>query len=330
MSDLSVSYLGVDLKNPVVVAASTFSSKIESIKQIEAAGAGALVIRSLFEEQVMHEVQQMEDELSVGAEVYAEALTYMPMLEHAGAREHLMWIEKTREAVQMPLVGSVNAVSAGKWISYAKELSETGVNALELNVYAIEADPAVSGGDVEKRLFDTFDAVKAVVNIPIAVKLSPYYSSIANVVAGLENRGAAGVVLFNRFLQPDIDIDGEIAQKDRTLSTAAEMLLPLRWIGLLHGRVKLDLIANTGVETAEDVVKYLLAGATAVQTAAALYRFGIDHVSSLVDGLDAWMKGKGYSDLAEFRGKVSQRDHEGSLHAFERAQYVEYILSQKG
>jgi dihydroorotate dehydrogenase (fumarate) len=329
MSDLSVSYLGINLKNPIVVAASTFSSNIDSIKQIEGAGAGALVVRSLFEEQIMHEVGQMEEALASGSEAYAEALSYMPMLEHAGAREHLMWVEKTREAVDMPLIGSVNAVSAGKWTDYAKQFAETGVNALELNVYAVEADPALPGADVEKRLFDMFEAVKAVVDIPIAVKLSPYYSSIANVVTELEKRGAAGVVLFNRFLQPDIDVENETALKDRSLSSAAEMRLPLRWIGLLHGRVGLDLIANTGVETPEDVVKYLLAGATGVQVASALYRFGIDHLSTLIDGLDAWMKAKGYHDLAAFRGKVSQRDQEGSLHAFERAQYVDFILSQK-
>lgn len=327
MSDLTTSYMGIKLANPVVVASSTFSGRIETIKKVQDLGAGAMVIRSLFEEQVIHEVAQMEDVLLTGAESYAEALTYLPMLEHAGAREHLMWVEKARAAVKMPLIGSVNAVHAGKWVDYARQMAETGVDALELNVYAVEADPEVSSADVEARMFETFEAVRNVVKIPIAVKIGPFYSGLAHVVSELEKRGATGVIMFNRFLQPDIDVDTEQLQKARGLSRSADMRLPLRWIALLYGRVGLDLIGNTGVESAQDIVKYLLAGATAVQVASALYRDGIDSLASLIKGVDEWMARKGYAAIEDFRGKVSQRDLEGNLFTFERAQYVDFLLS---
>lgn len=326
MSNLTTSYMGIQLANPVVVAASTFSGKIDTIRKIQDLGAGALVIKSLFEEQVLHEVGEMEEALLTGAENYAEALTYMPMLEHAGAREHLMWVEKAREAVKMPLIGSVNAVHAGKWVDYARQMAETGVDALELNVYAVEADPERSSASIEKRLFETFDAVRGAVKIPVAVKLSPFYSGLAHVVSELERRGAAGVVLFNRFLQPDINPETETLEKAKGLSHAADMRLPLRWIALLYGRVGLDLIGNTGVENAADIVRYLLAGSTAVQVASVLYRNGVDVLPSLINGVDAWMSRKGYAAIEDFRGKVSQRDFEGSLFNFERAQYVDFLM----
>lgn len=330
MSDLTTTCMGLSLRNPVVVASSTLSSRVESIQQAEELGAGALVIRSLFEEQVNYESAKMEEALQAGAESFAEALSYLPMLQHAGAREHLMWVEKARAAVKMPLIGSLNATTGGKWVDFARQMAGTGVNAIELNVYAVETDAKQTAADVEQRLFATFEAVRAAVKLPVAVKLSPFYSSLPNVVAGLEKRGAAAVVLFNRFLQPDIDIKTESLQKQMGLSRSDEMRLPLRWVALLHGRTKLDLIASTGVEQPADVVKYLLAGATAVQTCSALYRHGLPHLKTLVDGVNAWMKEKGYARVADFRGKVSQGHVGGNLFDFERAQYVGFLLSQKG
>ncbi len=327
MSNLATTYMGIELANPVVVAASTFSAQIDTVREIADLGAGALVIKSLFEEQVLHEVGEMEDVLTAGSESFAEALTYLPLLEHAGAREHLVWIERTRAAVKMPLIGSVNAVHAGKWADYARQMAETGVDAIELNVYAVEADPARNGADVENRLFETFEAVRSVVRIPVAVKLSPFYSGMAHVIGQLEKRGANGVVLFNRFLQPEIDIETETVGRAKGLSRRDDMRLPLRWIALLYGRVGLDLIGNTGVEDASDIVRYLLAGATAVQVASALYRGGVGALPALSDGVSAWMAGKGYGSIGDFRGKVSQKDMAGNLYTFERAQYVDYLLS---
>ena len=330
MSELNTSYMGVPLANPVVVAASTLSANLDTIKKAEEVGAGALVIRSIFEEQISHEIGEMEDALSTGSEAYAEALSYLPMLEHAGAREHLMWIEKAREAVKMPLIGSINAVSGGKWVDYAKHIADTGIDALELNAYSVEADMTRNSADVEHDLYEMFEAVKDVIDLPIALKLSPFYSSISNVVAELESRGAKGVVLFNRFLQPDINVETEQLENSMSWSRREDTRLPLRWMALLYGRVNLDLIGNTGIEEAEDVIKFILAGATAVQVAGSLHRKGIDHITRLVAGLESWMDAKGYSDLSAFRGKVSQKDVETNLLNYERAQYVGFILSQKG
>jgi dihydroorotate dehydrogenase (fumarate) len=330
MSNLQTTYLGIPVASPIVVASSTLSANVDRIRRMEDLGAGAVVVRSIFEEQIQYEVGKMEDVLAAGAESYPEALSYLPILEHADAREHIMWVEKTREAVKLPLIGSVNAVSGGKWADYAKQLAAAGVNAIELNVYAVEADPARTGRDVEARLYETFEAVRNAVKLPIAVKLSPFYSALSNVVAELEARGAQGVVCFNRFLQPDIDVESETLRRQMSWSRAEEMRLPLRWIALLAGRVKLDLIASTGVEQATDVAKYLLAGAQVVQVASTLFRDGVDSLAMLNKGLHAWMDDKGYASLADFRGKVSQRDFEGNLFSFERAQYVDFLLSQKG
>lgn len=329
MSELNTSYMGIPLANPVVIAASTLSADLNTIKKAEDVGAGALVIRSIFEEQIRHEVGEMEDALSTGSEAYAEALSYLPMLEHAGAREHLMWVEKAREAVKMPLIGSVNAVSGGKWVDYAKQLADTGIDALELNTYAVEADMTRSSADVEHGLYQMFEAVSDAIDLPIAVKLSPFYSSISNVVAELESRGAKGVVLFNRFLQPDINVETEQIENSMNWSRREDARLPLRWTALLYGRVNLDIIGNTGIEEPEDIIKFILAGATAVQVAGSLYRKGIDHVAQLIAGLESWMVAKGYNDLSAFRGKVSQKDVEANLLNYERAQYVGFILSQK-
>jgi len=330
MSELSTTYMGIPLQNPIVVAASSFSSNIDRIRQIEDLGAGALVIKSLFEEQIRYESKKMEEALAVGAESFAEALSYMPMLEHSGARQHVLWVERTRAAVKMPLIASVNAVTGGGWVEYARQLADAGVNGLELNVYAVEADAERTGAEVEQRLYETVESVRAAVKLPLAVKLSPFYTATANVVAGLQQRGADGVVLFNRFLQPDINVRMEAIRRHMTLSRAEDARLPLRWIALLYGRVDLDLIANTGVDQPEDVIKYLLAGAQAVQVAGALYRHGLPHIGVLRDGLAAWMQEKGYKSLADFRGKVSQKASRSSLYDFERAQYVDFLLSQKG
>ena len=329
MSNLSTSYMGIELANPVVVASSTLSANVDTIRSLEEAGAGAVVVRSLFEEQIHFEVAQMEDALAVEAEAHAEALSYLPMLEHAGAREHLMWVEKTRDSVKVPLIGSVNAASSGRWVDYAKQLTETGIDALELNVYAVPSDMAATAADVEQRLYETFEAVREVVDIPIAVKLSPFYSSVGNVVSELQARGAAAVVLFNRFLQPDIDIDAEKPLRNVSSSRQDDMRLPLRWIALLYGRVDLDLVANTGVQQGADVVKCILAGAGAVQVAGALYAHGPGHIATMLEDLTRWMEAKGYTSLDDFRGKVSQKDAGDQRFNFERAQYVGFILSQQ-
>lgn len=327
MASLSTRYMGLPLKSPVVVGACSLSGKIDNIRRIEAAGAGALVIKSIFEEQILHDIKDFDDMLSKGSESFAESLNFFPTVQHAGAREHLMWVEKSRKAVDMPLVGSINAVTPGNWVEYARQLVETGVDALELNVYAVEANLDRTSHEIEQQLYDTFQAVKSVSRIPVSVKLSPFYSSIGNVVKELEARGAASVVLFNRFLQPDIDIDTESSKCEMTMSSPQEMRLPLRWVALLHGNVSIDIAANTGVSDSADIVKYLLAGATVVQVASVLYKQGIAVISDLNAGIEAWMDRKGYSSIAGFRGNVSVKDRRQNAYAFERAQYLDFLLS---
>ena len=329
MADLSTTYMGIKLKNPVMVAACALSNKVDNIRRAEDAGAGGLVIRSLFEEQIRHELGDFEDALETGANAYSEAASFFPEIEHGEAKEHLFWVERAREATEMPLIASLNATSPGKWVEYAKQLAETGVNGLELNCYSVEADIDRSATEVETRLMDTFEAVRAEVSLPISVKLSPFYTSVGNVVKELEARGANGVVMFNRFLQPDLDPDREEVLNEMTYSSAMEMKVPLRWIALLYGRVMEDMAANTGVMEARDVVKFLLAGATVVQVASCLFRNGIGHLETLVTGLNEWMENKNYALVEDFRGKLSQRGFEGDTVMYERAQYLDFLMSRQ-
>ncbi len=328
MSSLKTTYMGIELEAPIVVAASSISSLIDRVKLAEQAGAGLLVIRSLFEEQIQMEALRMEDQLSVGADSFPEALSHFPELEHGGAQEHLMWVEKTRADVDLPLIASLNAISPGAWIDYAKQLEATGVDGLELNVYAVATNPKQAGSDIEKTLYETVQAVKAEVKIPVAVKLSPFYTSVANVVHELDKHGADAVVLFNRFLQPDIDLATESLKQEMVYSSDEELKLPLRWVALLYGRVKADLALNTGVHSGLDAAKALLAGAQIVQVASALLENGIPYLSTMLRELEGWMEAQGYEKLDDFRGKLSQKKVDDPF-AFERAQYVKLLMSQK-
>jgi dihydroorotate dehydrogenase (fumarate) len=328
MTDLKTTYMGIPLESPLVVAASSISGMVDRVKRAEEAGAGALVIRSLFEEQILLDALKFEEALDVGRDSYAEALSYFPEIRHGQAAEHLMWVEKTRAAVKMPLIASLNAVSKGTWTSYARQLEGTGVDGLELNVYTVAGDLSKKGAAIEEDLYETVEAVKAEVKIPLAVKLSPFYTSTANVSTELDQRGAAALVLFNRFLQPDIDANTESLRSEMVLSSPEEMKLPLRWIALLYGRIHADLAITTGVHSGLDAAKALLAGATVVQTAAALLKNGIPFLSTMLRQLEGWMAERGYSRLEDFRGKLSQKNAADPT-AFERAQYVHLLMSQK-
>jgi dihydroorotate dehydrogenase (fumarate) len=328
MADIKTTYMGIPLETPLVVAACSISSMIDKIKMAEHAGAGALVIRSLFEEQILFDALKMEDALSVGADAFPEALTYFPDLKHGEAEEHLMWIEKTRREVKMPLIASLNAVSFGAWVKFARQLEATGVDGIELNVYALATDPRKTAKKIEAELYEVVEAVLGEVQIPVAVKLSPFYTATVNLAHELDKRGVAALVLFNRFLQPDIDPETESLHNEMVLSSAQELRLPLRWVALLYGRVKTDLALNTGVHSGLDAVKALLAGATVVQTASALLRNGIPYLSTMLRELENWMDAKAYERLVDFRGSMSQKEVEDPF-AFERAQYVNLLMNQK-
>jgi dihydroorotate dehydrogenase (fumarate) len=328
MTDLTTSYMGIALTSPLVVAASSISGMIDRVRLAEQAGAGALVIRSLFEEQVQVDALKVEESLRIGAESYAEAASYFPDVPAGTADEHLHWIEKTREAVKIPLIASLNGATPGGWIHYAKQLEGTGVDGLELNVYAVAANPRHGAGQIEHELLELVGAVRGETKLPLAVKLSPFYTSVSHVAHSLDGLGVDALVLFNRFLQPDIDPTSETLVTEMVLSTPDELRLPLRWTALLYGRIRAQVALSTGVHSGLDAVKALLAGAQVVQTASALLQHGIPYLSTMLRQIEGWMGEHEYARLKDFRGKLSQKESPDPF-AYERAQYVRLLSSQK-
>jgi dihydroorotate dehydrogenase (fumarate) len=325
MADLTTDYLGLSLPSPLVLASSALSNRIENLQAAEGHGAGAVVLRSLFEEQLEAAATALEEELSRGAESNPEARTYFPP-QRVGPHEYLSLLDKAKRTLEIPVIASLNCAAPGSWTEYAREIEQAGADALEVNVYAVEADPARSAAEVEQRYVDAVAGVRDAVRIPVAVKLSPYFTSLANFAARLDALGVNGLVLFNRFLQPDLSLERMAAAPAMTLSSPAEALLPLRWIGILHGRIRAHLAASTGVYDAQGALKQLLAGAQVVQLASTLVKNGIPHMGRMLAGIDDWIDRRGTS-LDEARGSLSQRAVQDPG-AFERAQYVHLILSQ--
>ncbi len=326
MADLTTEYLGLQLPSPLILASSALSNRIENLEAAEGHGAGAVVLRSLFEEQIEATNTVLEEAASKFADSNPEARTYFPP-QRVGPHEYLSLVQRAKKSLGIPVIASLNCCAPGSWTGYARQIAEAGADALEVNVYAVEADPSLPGSEVERRYVEAVAGIKAAVKIPVAVKLSPYFTSLANVVAQLQQTGVAGVVLFNRFMQPDISLERMAPQSTMSLSTTAEALVPLRWIGLLHGRVQLDLAASTGVHDSAGAVKQLLAGATVVQLASTLARNGVPYLGKVRQGIEEWMEKRGHSTIDEFRGTLSQKQI-SDPGAFERAQYVHLILSQ--
>jgi len=305
--DLSTRYLGLSLANPLLAAASPLSWTLDGIRYLAGAGVGAVVLYSLFEEQLRREAERNARLAVQGAESYAESLTFFPAdadQDH-GARRYLRLLENAAASVEVPLIGSLNGTTPGGWVGYARSMQDAGAAAIELNIYYLPGDVHITGRDVEQRHLDVLAQVKDAVTVPVAVKLSPYFSATADMARRLDEAGADGLVLFNRFLQPDIDCENLTTDHRLTLSTSAEARLPLTWITLLHGRVRASLAATSGVEQAADVVKYLLAGADVVQSASALLRHGAGHASALLEGVRDWMRRKGYTAISEVRGMLA-------------------------
>ncbi|HVP67667.1 MAG TPA: dihydroorotate dehydrogenase-like protein [Anaeromyxobacteraceae bacterium] len=326
MADLSTRYMGLKLPSPLVVASSSLSNKIENFQAAEASGAGAIVLRSLFEEQIEAAESEIEEAISFQADANPEARSYLPP-QRIGPREYLRLIDKAKKTVRIPVIASLNCAAPGSWSEYARQLEEAGADALEVNIYAVGADPAVSGEEIERQYLEIVRSVRDAVKLPIALKVSPFFTSFANVAKKFDDAGVNALVLFNRFLQPDVDLDRMALHSSMQLSHSWEMLLPLRWTAILYGRVRADLAASTGVHDGAGVVKMLLAGATVVQLAATLLRNGISHLAALRGDLDDWMERGRYSGLDDFRGSLSQKEAKDPR-AFERAQYVNLILSQ--
>jgi dihydroorotate dehydrogenase (fumarate) len=326
MADLKTRYLGLSLPTPLVVASSALSNRLENLQAAEGHGAGAVVLRSLFEEQLEAENTAMEEVLAASANSSPEARSYFPP-QRIGPHDYLSLVERAKQVLHVPVIASLNCCAPGSWTGYARDIASAGADALEINLYAVEADPAVSGAEVERRLVEIVAAIRATVKLPIAVKLSPYFSSLAYLAAQLQRAGAQGLVLFNRFLQPDISLEQLAPHSVMTLSSPAEALLPLRWMGLLHGRVQLDLAASTGVHDAPGALKQILAGAQVVQLASALVKNGVPYLGKMLQGMEEWLDRRGHASVAEIRGTLSQRSV-SDPGSYERAQYVHLILSQ--
>lgn len=326
MADATTKYLGLDLPSPLVLASSTISNRVDALEAAEGYGAGAVVLRSLFEEQIESEQTALDDELARGHDSNPEARTYFPP-QRVGPHDYLRLIERAKRALHIPVIASLNCADPGSWSGYARDIERAGADALEINIYSVEADPTLTSEEIEWRHVLIVESIRAAVKFPIAVKLSPYYTSVANMAARMAAAGARGIVLFNRFVQPDISLEKLAPLVGLNLSTPAEALLPLRWLGLLHGRVDADLAASGGVHDAQGAAKMLLAGATVVQLASSLLRNGVSHLGRVRGGLEDWMDKRGFATLDDFRGSLSQRSVQDPA-AYERAQYVQLILSQ--
>jgi dihydroorotate dehydrogenase (fumarate) len=326
--DLTTTYLGMTLKNPIVPSASPLSRNIENVRRMEDEGAAAVVMYSLFEEQVTHESSQLHHYLDYGAESFAEALTYFPDLDHynVGPEEYLNLVSQAKQAVNIPVIASLNGISTGGWISYAQRIEQAGADALELNLYYIPTDPDLTGGDVEQMYLDVVRAVKQSVTIPIAVKLSPFFSATANMAKRLAEAGADALVLFNRFYQPDFDLEALEVVPHLVLSTSHELRLPLRWVAILYGRVPVDLAITTGVHTHEDVLKGLMAGAKVTMMTSELLQNGLYRIHEILSALVAWMEEYEYESVRQMQGSMSQL-HVADPAAFERANYMKVLES---
>lgn len=329
--DLSTRYMGLSLKNPIVPSAcGPLSATLDGVKSLEDAGASAIVLYSLFEEQITHEEEALEHYLSYGSESYAEALDYFPNIENflTGPEEYLEHIRKVKSAVSVPVIGSLNGVSQGGWIKYAKNIQDAGADALELNIYHIPTDPSVPGNEIEKRYLETLQAVKKTVTIPVAIKISPYFSSIAYMVKAFDQAGADAIVLFNRFYQPDLDLEHLDVVPHLVLSTPFEMRLPLRWVAILYGKIKANMAVTSGVQTFEDVLKVIMAGADVAMMCSELLKNGVLRISQILIEMQQWMEEREYSSLEQMKGSMSQI-HVPNGNAFERANYMKTLQSYK-
>ncbi len=329
--DLRTTYLGLKLANPLVVAACPLTDSIDNLKRLEAAGVAAAVLPSLFEEQLVHDEVELAKIHDFGAESFAEALTYFPEQDdyRIGPDNYLRHIEQAKKAVKMPVIGSLNGTTTGGWTRYAKLMQDAGADALELNVYLVAADLDVTSEQIESQYTDLVAAVKNSVSIPLAVKVGPYFSSMGHMAKRLVDAGADGLVLFNRFLQPDIDLEELEIKPHLVLSSASELLVPLRWIAILHGRLQASLAVTSGIHSAEGLAKAILAGADVGMVASMLLRDGIDKASKVLAGLRAWMEEKEYESVGQMKGSMSQENCPEPA-AFERGNYMKALASYTG
>ncbi len=325
MTDLKTTYLGLELKNPIIAGASNLVNNLDTLKRMEDAGAAAIVYKTLFEEQIQLERLEFDDELTEYQERNAEMISLFPDIEHAGPTEHLMNLRLAKEAVNIPVIASLNCVFTETWLEYAKRIQNTGVDAIELNFYAVPRDYRLDGKSIINQQNELLKALKQAIDIPVSIKLSPFYANVLNVVKQFDQNGCKGVVLFNRFLMPNIDIDYETYINHFSSSTTDENLLPLKFAGLLFGNIQGSICCNSGIHTGKDVIKMILGGADCVQIVSTLYANKISYIQVMLNELSEWMEKKSYHRLEDFKGKLSQKRVNDPF-IYKRSQYIDILL----
>jgi dihydroorotate dehydrogenase (fumarate) len=328
MVDLTTTYLGLQLKNPLVASPSPVSEKVENVKRLEEAGVAAVVMYSLFEEQVIHESLELDHYLNQGTESFAEALTYFPNMGRysLAPEKYIERLQKTKQAVNIPVMGSLNGVSTGGWIEYAQKIQDAGADALELNLYYLPNDLSLTSTELEENSLKLVGNIRRSIKIPLAVKLAPFYTAIPNFAKHLVDAGADGLVLFNRFYQPDLDLENLEVVPNLVLSNSDALRLPLRWIAILYGKVKTDLALTSGVHTAEDALKAIMAGANVAMSTSAILKRGVAAIQEILTGMQAWMVEHEYESVTQMRGSMSQGAVADPA-AFERANYMKELNS---
>ena len=328
MSKLTTQLMGVTLKNPLILGASNLVNSIDKLKQAEEAGVAAVVYRSLFEEQIQLEDYEMSSQLEAFDDRNAEMINLFPKIEHGGPKEHIYNLKQVKEALSIPVFASLNAVYKESWVEYAKLIEEAGVDGLELNFFSVPRDFGKSGHDIIIQQIEFLKAVKSAVKIPVSVKLSPFYTNVLKTIKDLDDAGADAFVLFNRLFEPDIDVEAEKHVSPWNLSTHSDHRLSIRYIGLTHDNINASVVANNGIYEGIDMVKMILAGASAVQAVSTFYHNGVGHVSVMLKELEQWMDRKGYASIDAFRGKLSRKSINDPF-VYKRAQYIDMILKSE-
>jgi dihydroorotate dehydrogenase (fumarate) len=331
MIDLSTTYLGLKLKNPLVASASPLSEKLDSVRQLEDYGVSAIVMYSLFEEQVIRESLELDRFLSNGTHTYAEALTYLPEVGRysMGPEAYVENVYRLKQATNIPIIGSLNGVSTGGWIQYAQQIEQAGADAVELNIYYLPVDPDLTGAELEENYVNLVKDLRSQVRIPIAVKLSPFFTSMPNMARRLVEAGADGLVLFNRFYQPDFDLDELEVVPNLQLSSSSELRLPLRWIALLYGRVQTDYALTSGVHTTTDMLKAIMAGASVTMVTSEFLQNGIERAGEMLGGMLSWLEEHEYESVLQMRGSMSAQAV-AQPNAFKRTNYMKVLSSYHG
>lgn len=325
MINLKTNYLGLELKSPIIVGACDLTSNTENLLLAEKAGAGAIVYKSLFEEQIQLENLQFDNEMDAYDDRHAEMIKLFPDIDHAGPKEHLHKLRKAKEALSIPLIASLNAITNDSWIEFAKHIEDTGVDALEINFYAVPRDFEKSGAEIIQEQVSVVKELKKILNIPVSVKLSPYYTNILEVISAMDQAGADGFVLFNKMFQPDIDLEKQSHSTPFNLSSDSDYRLALRMAGLLYGNTSASISSSGGVYHGQDIIKLIMAGSDTVQVVSSLYKKKINHIETMLEEMKAWMKTAGYKSLKDFKGKLSKNNTKDPF-VYKRAQYIDLLM----